>query len=81
MAARRKAGGKPRRQRANTLIHEPGMCIVMMGDKYHYSLSNLPLAEWYKGRTVCHRDGTLFRIGNMELVSREKLCKQCVAEL
>ena len=57
---------------------EPSLSFVKMGKKVHLSFSNLPLAEWKKGKTVCHRAGLLWRMSVGEHLSLDEVCKQCL---
>lgn len=55
---------------------------VRKGARYHISLSNLPLAEWHKGVTLCHRRGPMWRTGGYDdIPPGERLCRDCVTEM
>lgn len=57
-----------------------GLSFVRMGAKIHMSFSNLPLAEWHPGVTLCHRKGRLWRMTQSERFSIGDVCKQCSKE-
>ncbi len=57
---------------------DPSLSFVRMGKKVHLSFSNLPLAEWKRGKTVCRRTGLLWRIAVGEQLSLDDVCKQCL---
>jgi len=58
-------------------INDHGLNFVKMGTKVHMSFSNLPLAEWHHGVTLCRRTGKLWRVSNAERFSFDQICKQC----
>lgn len=56
---------------------EVGLSFVRMGNKIHLSFSNLPLAEWHKGVTLCRRKGNLWRMASSERFQYGDICKHC----
>lgn len=56
------------------------LTFARMGNKIHLTASNLPLAEWHPGVTLCHRRGRLWRVTNSERFTWSDVCKQCRKE-
>lgn len=49
---------------------------------FHYSASNLPLSEWYPGRTFCMRDEMVSRCERPpSFWQKDRVCSSCVREL
>lgn len=69
-----------------SLAYDPRVIVdgwVFTGDgHFHYSGSNLPLSEWWPGRTFCHLDEMVSRCAKPPSYhQRGKVCRACVAEL
>jgi hypothetical protein len=60
----------------NAVVLPASLSMALMGDKVHYTFSNLEHHVWQQGKTLCRRTGLLFRFMNGESVT-QPICLNC----